>query len=219
MAGIRPLQGKAKVPRKVHLHFRDDPPPNDGSLPVWIRDEWSTSEKEVREDARTAGTESAVVFIHVPRLENDAIRAAIADRVAATEVIDGRSAPTAQEGMEARLAMLTRRDLAVERLASLVSSVVREAKVFQGGGNEIQAGSLSEAVKTAVESAMGRRYPSFEMADHPNWGTVIQRIKQGAPDPLTAVEYRGDAERHPVVAEVQKRVGANGRKRRRSTPH
>lgn len=211
---IRPLQGKAKVPRKVLLHFRNDPPHSDGSLPVWIRDEWSTSEREVRDDARTAGTDSHIVFVHVARVESEAIRQAIADKVAAGDVIDSRPMPTTPEGTEARLAMQTRRDLASERLASLIRSVVREAKVYQGGGNEVQTTGLADAVRTAVEASMTRRYPSFQMADHPNWGTVIQRIKQGSPDPLTVVDYRGEAERHAVVAEVQKRIGGSGKKGR-----
>ena len=61
---------------------------------------------------------------------------------------------------------------------------------------------------------MTRRFASFAMADHPNWGTVIQRIKQGAPDPLTVVDYRDEAERHPVVGEVLRTVGGAGKKGR-----
>ena len=214
LAGIRPLQGKSKVPRKLTLHFRDDPPPNDATLPVWIRDEWSTSEREVRDDARTAGTDSHVVFVHVPRLEADAVRQAIADRAAANEVINTRPTPTTPEGKEAQLAMQTRRDLAEERLRGLVRTIVRSSKVFQGGGNEVQATDVVEAVRTAVEAAMTRRFPSFSMADHPSWGTVIQRVKQGAPDPLTVVDYRGDAEHHSVVSEVQRAIGGAGKKGR-----
>ena len=214
LGGILPLQGKSKVPRKTVLHYRDEPPSTDAALPIWIRDEWSTSEREVRDDARTAGTESHVVFVHIPRLEWDAIRQAIADRIAASEVIDSRPTPTTSEGKEAQLAMRTRRDLASDRLRGLVQTVVRGAKVFQGGGNEVQAGDLVDSVRTAVEAAMTRRFPSFAMADHPNWGTVIQRIKQGAPDPLSVVDYRGDAEHHPVVSEVQRTIGGAGKKGR-----
>lgn len=214
LGSIRPLQGNSKVPRKVRLHFRDDPPPTDDTLPVWIRDEWTTSEREVRDDARAAGTESHVVYIHVPRLESDAIRQAIADKLAATEVINSRPTPTTPEGTEAHLSTQTRRDLASEKLASLVRAVIRDSKVFQGGGNEVQTNSLVESVRTAVEASMVRRFASFAMADHPSWGTVIQRIKQGAPDPLTVVDHRGEAEQHPVVAEVRRAIGGAGKRGR-----
>jgi hypothetical protein len=214
LGSIRPLQGKSKVPRKVVFHFRDDPPPSDDTLPVWIRDEWSTSEKEVRDDARAAGTASHVVYVHVPRLESDAIRQAIADRLAATEVINSRPAPTTPEGMEAQLSMQTRRDLASEKLVGLVRTVIRDSKVYQGGGNEVQTSSLAESVRTAVEASMVRRFSTFAMADHPSWGTVIQRVKQGAPDPLTVVDHRGEAEQHPVVAEVRRAIGGAGKKGR-----
>lgn len=33
-----------------------------GEIPIWIRDEWAETEKRVRDDARTAGTDSAVVL-------------------------------------------------------------------------------------------------------------------------------------------------------------
>lgn len=214
LGSIRPLQGKSKVPRKVALHFRDDPPPNDDTLPVWIRDEWSTSEREVRDDARAAGTESHVVYVHVPRAESDAIRRAIADKLAATEVINSRPTPTTPEGKEAQLSMQTRQSQASEKLTELVRAVVRDSKVFQGGGNEVQGASFVESVRTAVEASMVRRFVRFAMADHPSWGTAIQRVKQGAPDPLSVVDYGGEAEQHPVVAEVLRSVGGAGKKGR-----
>ena len=43
------------------------PQPANGEIPVWVRDGWNVSEAAVLEEARKAGTTSAVLFAFVPK--------------------------------------------------------------------------------------------------------------------------------------------------------
>jgi hypothetical protein len=206
-------QGASQTPRKHALHFSVDPPMADGSaVPVWVRDDWTASESAVRAEAQAAGTDSPIVFVHLPRRDADALRSALARHAAAKETIDGRPAPTTPEGIEAKASMQSQ--LTVERgsLDGLVKGIVQNARVFQGGGNEIVGDGVSASVKEAVQASLARMFPRFSQADHAGWGTVWNRVRQGAGDALAAVGYTGNVEDHPVCREVLTFVGGAGKK-------
>ena len=80
------------------------------------------------------------------------------------------------------------------------------SRVFQGGGQEIVAGSLFDAVKDAADSALVRLFPKFDDADHVGWSKVIDRARKGSEAALEAVEYKGDVEKHSVTAALIKYV-------------
>jgi len=66
--------GVSKTPRRQALHFGlDAPPAGTGAVPVWVRDEWSVSEKGVREEAQAAGMDSPVVHVFLPRRDADVL--------------------------------------------------------------------------------------------------------------------------------------------------
>ena len=187
-------------------------------MQVWVRDEWSVSEKTVREDAQAAGVESPVVFVLLPRREADALNAAVAGLAAASDTLNARPAnqPT-PEGIQARRAMETRRDLERGTLDALVAGVLNAARVWQGGGNEITpdnavgAGTLRESVEKALNASLVRLFPKFGMADDPRWSTVVEHARQGAADALSALGYQGSADSHPVCKEIQGYLGAAGK--------
>jgi hypothetical protein len=183
-----------------------------GNVPVWIRDEWTVSEKTVREDAQVAGVDSPIVFVFLPQQDSDALRGALASYEAANETLVSRPAPTALEGLEAKRAMESKRQIEQGKRDALIANIVNNARVYQGGGNEIAQGSLQASVKIAIEAALERLFPKFKEVDHPSWNTVINRANQGATDALSVVGYHGDVDKYPACQEVRTFIGGSGKK-------
>lgn len=207
--GVKVMQGQSKVPRQISIHFGEDPPPVAGSeIPVWIRDGWSTSEKSVIDAARAAGLDSPIVFVFVEKKSNDQLRTAIVHAKAAQEVVDAKGVPTTEAGLEARRAMKTRSDDAIQRRGSYVVDLVNGARVMKGGGEELHNLALDERVREAVESALHRLFPEFGPADHKNWPVVIGRARNGADSPLEPLGWTGPTTDHPVCKEILRAVGA-----------
>ena len=213
LKGISLTQGASKTPRKFDQYFGPDMPKVDSSnVPVWVRDEWTVTEKAVREDAQSAGVESPVVFVVLPRRDSDALKDALASYHAADETIEGRSAPNTPEGSEARQSMESRKALARQSLDSLVANVVNSSRILQGGGNEVVEGSFKDSVKSAVESSLVRLFPKFSIGDHSGWGNVVKRAQDGAADALSAIGYIGDVDKQPACQDVRTYIGPAGKK-------
>ena len=207
------LQGASKTPRKIDLHFGESAPSSDsGSIPVWVRDEWSISEKTVREEAHVAGAESPIVYVFLPRRSADDLKKALAGRAAAAESILSRPAPTTREGDEAKAAMQSRKSDQERQISTLVAALLQEARIYQGGGNEVTEGSFYSSVESASNSAMARLYPQFSVGDHAKWDTVGTRARAGNGDALSVVGHVGDPDKHPVCQQVLNFVGTLGKK-------
>ena len=205
-------QGKAKVSRKIALHFGDAlPGSTGGEIPIWIRDGWSTTLNSVQDDARAAGTDSPVVFVFIPRLDADTIRDGLSADGAAESVVHGRPTPMTDEGMQAQSGIASRGQTAALRVASAVSGLLNQARVFQGGGNELTGTSLKAAVESAAEASLIRLFPRFSDADDPNWGKVAERAKQGNGNPLGALGFVGEADQQPACAEVLRYLSSGQR--------
>ena len=208
-------QGASKTVRKIELSFAPDAPISEtGAVPIWIRDEWSVAEKTVREEAQAAGAESSIVFVYLPKRNPDDLKRAMAGLAAATETLDARGVPTTREGQEAQQGMETRRADLQRQATALVSQILRDAKVYQGGGNEIAEGDLRSSVQEAMKQSLARLYPQFDAADYEatKWSKVKERARQGAGDSLTTIGYQGDAEKQPVCQQVLSFVGGSGKK-------
>ena len=200
--------GESKTPRKAELNFGAEMPRADtGNVPVWVRDEWSVTERTAREEAQAAGAESPVVHIFLPRRSADDLKKAIASYEAATEVISGRPAPTTHEGQEARAAMEFRRRGARATLEATVDAVLRNARVMQGGGNEVTGASLRDMVTEAGWASLDRMYPRFGEGDNARWHLVVKRAREGGEDALSALGYSGEPDKHPVCREVLTFIG------------
>jgi hypothetical protein len=212
LKGLSFVQGASKTPRKYELFFGPDWPKSENSVPVWVRDEWASSEKSVRSDAQQAGLDSPMIFISLPRRDADSLRDALASYAAAKECIAGRPTPNTLEGMEARQAIESRQALARQRLDEMTGKIVQSGRIFQGGGNEISSESLVDSLRSAVEASLDRLYPRFGQADHPSWGMVIKRAQEGAADALSTLGFNGDADKHPVCQQVRLFIGAAGKK-------
>lgn len=211
--GISLVQGASKTPRKFELYFGLNAPKADSNVvPVWVQDEWSVSEKIVREAAQAAGTENPIVFVLLPKREADALRDILATFNAAKETLITRPNPTTPESFEARRSMDSRQATERTKLNALITDIIEKGCVFQGGGYEIIESNFTTAVKTALDASLARLFPKFSMADHTGWGSVVRKAQDGAPDALKAVGYDGDVNQNPVCQEILNFIGGSGKK-------
>lgn len=207
--GIRVIQGAAKEPRQFLVHREQTAPVVDGSgVPIWIRDGWSCAEKDVLEAARTAGTDSPILFVFIPRQSAEDVRRLIVEADATQQTLDAKGNPTTAEGQEARQSMDSRRARAVGDRDRLIREVVANAKVFQGGGSEVLLTSLDERIKTATDASLVRMFPRFKDADSASWEAVIKRARDGADHPFQPTGHTDATEKHAVCQQVLSTIGA-----------
>ena len=202
-------QGKTNEPRKIELCFSQEKPLASGEgIPVWIRDGWSETEKNVRNDAHQEGVDSPYVLVYLPKKNAQPLKTAIANWRAADETLQVKGNPSGDEGKRAQEAMKTRRNQYEDDVRVQLHDVFSQAIVLQGGGNEVTEGSLRESVKKAANNALVRLYPDFNMADNPDWVKVKDRVKRGDGTPLKAIGYNGDTQNHDVCKEILKVIGS-----------
>ena len=213
LAGIKLLHGESKTPRKLEREWGDAEPAVDGSaVPVWIRDEWNVTEAKAKEAAASAGTDSPVVFVLLPKVDAEAIRDALANYAAALDTVSQRPEPQTDEGRQAKQGMQSRVQEGQARLGALFGVVIARARVFQGGGNELTKSSLREGVESAGISALARLFTKFGPGDNANWSKVIDKARDGAPDALGLVGWTDEVPANPVCKEVLGRTSGAGTK-------
>ena len=206
---VRLKQGASNEPRDLVLHFAPEPPDATGqSIPVWVRNEWNASQRNVVDAARAAGTDSPILFVFVPKAAAQELREQIIRAEAARGTIDAKGPPSNREGDEARSSMGTRLSDAERARDQLIAQIASGAKVYKGGGTELFNLTLAEKVREGATDALARLFPRFNEADHKAWTSVINRARNGDDSPLRAVDYEGATEQHPVCKEIHGKVGS-----------
>ena len=196
-------QGNSKVTREFHPVFNSQLPlDSDKKVCVWVRDGWSIDENSVRADALQAGNQSPTVYIFIPKRSADDLRYYLIDYKAASATLDKRGVPTGPEGIEARAAMETTKQTAEGKINELLDEAFSDARVFQGGGNEILGNDLQEMVVEAAGNSLKRLYPQFLTADHTGWSKVYERARKGAPDALKGVGDDGEPAKNSVCKAI-----------------
>ena len=209
LKGIKIFQGKCKEPRKLQTHFGSEPPSAGGmDIPVWVRDGWGEKESAVVNDARSAGSDSPIVHVYVPKGSADDLQKSILEYEAAKSTLDFKGTPTTPEGREARDAMFTRMKTAEASRNQIVNDVIDRAKVFQGGGGERYELDLVTKVEAAAKASLDRLFPNFRNADDNRWNTVLNRAKNGDEAAMSAVDWTDSPEKHPVCAAILSEVGS-----------
>ena len=212
LGSLKLTQGASKTPRSIDQHWgQDEPSFDEGEVPVWIRDEWSVTEGVVKKLAAEAGDESPTVFVFLPKREADQIKEVLASFAASEQTLQ-RPTPQTDEGKAAQRAMKTRLDTEDERVTRLFADVVANARIYQGGGNELTTTSLRDAVETAAQRSLVRMFPKFGAADNPNWPKVVAKARDGAPDALEAVGHHGEPTTNTVCKEVLAAISPGGSK-------
>lgn len=209
---VRLTQGICKESRTLFLHYADELPADaPKKVYAWIRDGWETDEKSVLADARNAGNQSPTIFAYIPRHAADELNKTLIGMLAAQATLNVRGTPSTPEGEDARSAMTTRFNDAQRNLSALIKEIMSNARVFQGGGNEIVDNTLADQVTAAAINSLIRLYQQFDVADHPQWAKVFDNAKKGAGDALLAVGHKDEPAKHPVCAAILKFI-AGGKK-------
>lgn len=207
--GIKLIQGAAKEPRQFLISRGPTPPVADGAtIPVWIQDGWSASEKQMVDAARAAGATSPILHVFVPRQSADDLRRLVVEAEAAQQTLDAKGSPTGDEGREARQSMESRHAKAVGERDRLVREIVANAKVFQGGGNEVIRLTLDERIRDSAGDSVIRLFPRFKDTDSGAWEAAIKRARDGADQPFQPVGHADATEKHPVCVQVVATIGA-----------
>lgn len=207
--GIKLIQGAAKEPRQFSISRDATPPTADGaSIPVWIQDGWSASEKQMVDSARAAGATSPILYVFIPRKDADDLRRFVVEADAARQTVDAKGNPTTDEGREARQSMESRHARAAGDRDRLVREIVANAKVFQGGGSEIIRLTLDDKIRESASDSLIRLFPRFKDADSAAWEVVIKRAREGADHPFQPVGHADATEKHPVCMQVNATIGA-----------
>ncbi len=214
VAAIRLRHGAAKERRPLRLHRgAEPPPPGAEGVTVWLGDGWMGSEREFEEQARAAGTDDPTLHVHLPKRDGDALRDRIVAALSARRVLDHRGTPQSPEGREARAGMESRRSEAENGRDGIVRGLLREARVLQGGGNEISvgAGGLAEHIEKGARASLDRLYPRFAEGDGAAWSAAVKRAREQSERPFAPLGWEQDAADHPVAKEVMRTVGAGER--------
>ncbi len=207
--GIKLIQGAVKEPRQFSISRDATPPAADGAtIPVWIQDGWTTSEKQMVDAARSAGAGSPILYVFIPRQSAEDLRRLIIETGAAQQTLDAKGNPTTAEGQEARHSMESRRAKAAGERDRVVREIVANAKVFQGGGSEVIRLTLDDKLKEAATDSLVRLFPRFKEADSASWEAVIKRARDGADHPFQPTGHLEATEKHPVCQQVIATIGA-----------
>jgi len=86
LKGVKLIQGQAKVSRSLVTHRGQEPPQVAGdSIPVWIRDGFSSTEKAMTDAAIAAGMDSPTIYVFIPKKSREELLSAIATFEAANQ--------------------------------------------------------------------------------------------------------------------------------------
>lgn len=208
VGGVRLIHGEAKIKRTLGLHTGSDAPCQNGdTVTVWLRDGWTTSEKEVVTNARQLGQHDPTIHVFLPKKSADQLKQRIVEAEAAQQVLDLKGLPTGDAGKEAYASMESRRKVAEGNRNEIVNEIVRSAKVFQGGGTEVYGNNLQEKLTTAANASLARLFTRFADGDHRGWEAVVKRAREGSDEPFKVVGWTGPTEDHPVAKEVLATIG------------
>jgi hypothetical protein len=104
--------------------------------------------------------------------------------------------------------METRRNDADRRAKELVTTIFEQVQVYQGSGQTVDGNDLTDKLQAAGKASVVRPDGEFDLADQDGWDRVVERARKGETQPLKAIAYEGDTDRHPVCAQALKQLGA-----------
>ena len=201
-------QGRSMEQRQIHITYGSSLPTDSKKKSyLWVRHGWDIDVHSVVAEAKAAGNDSATVFIFIPKLNVDGIRNAILDFKAANTTLQVRDTPHGAQAQEAYNAVETQKQTAERNIRELLTECIEGSRVFQAGGSELQESTLKNSIAEAAKNAIARLYDQFDVADQTGWDKVFTRAKGGAPDALSSVAYKADAEKHPVCKAILQTVG------------
>ena len=182
-------------------------PPRGDAVRVWLRDEWSCSWAPVQSEARRRGIEDSILHVHLPKKSAQELRKHLVSVEAARRVLDLRGIPASKEGQEARESMKSRLAGAEAARNEIVQTIVRSARVVQGGGSEVYGDDLRSKLQKGGEASLARLFPRFPEGDHRAWRAAFNRARDGSGQPFAVVAWDNRVSEHPVSKGVFGTVG------------
>lgn len=206
--GINITQGYSRMVRDFELWDKDLAPNTEVKLHLWVRDGWNENEANVLNEIRAAGNNTPLSYAFVKKFRDSELRTEILKYLAAGAAIQGMGTPTTPEGQQAQKAMETRQLNAKSAIDDLIEKIGGEAIVYLAGGNTIQSGTLKENIQEALGNIADRQFTDFKgKADSVGWGQALTKAQAGNPDALSAINYSGEVDKHPVALEILRYLG------------
>lgn len=213
---LKITQGLSAEARAWKLHVGDALPKAEGEVPVWLRDEWTSTFETARAQAQALGVNDPTVVVLLPKLHDEALRKHLTEREAAEAVL--AAPPTlaqsgANEREEAEKSMHARAAQARDALQLLLREILSKARILRGGGTEVAMVAGDDAffktVEDAVRQGVQRLYPRFGDADSAKWDTISKAALKGDADAFAKhLSFNGDLLQHKVVDAILKEIGA-----------
>lgn len=202
----RITQGDVAEPRPITPYFDTElPAESHYKLSVWAPEQ---TEREFDMQSRGADPDSATIFVYVPSIHRSELQRAIVELKAAETTIDVRGGASTDAGKDARQSMETRLRSAESTKSRLLKEIFESIQVRLAGGQEIEGDSLAAQIQNAGELACQRLYNKFKISDDRGWAKVYEQASCVAdPNALEKVGYNGEADKHPVCAEIQRFIG------------
>ena len=212
---VRVTQGQSRIPRSLIPHYEETLPKDAGQkLYLWVRDgQAGDSESSVKADARRLGPKDPTLLLFVPDQHRTELRQALIDFHAADQTLSRRGEPHGSDGKDAKAAIEARRNDARRRIDQRINEIVAAVRLFLGGGQEVDGNDLVDKLKGGLETAVGRLYNKFAVADAPEgaWDKVMTQARKENHDALKVLGYQGEVDKHPVVSRIKQQLGNGAR--------
>lgn len=206
---VRVTQGKGNEVRTLSPTFDDTlPSDNDRHLYLWIQDGWQAEEKSVIAEAKSKSADNPTLFAFLPAQHKTELTHAIVALEAARTTLQKKGSPSTEEGRDAQRSMESRQHTAERELSELLDKLMAGVRVFQAGGQEaIEGNDLADRINRAAKASAIRLYSQFDVADHEQWGKVLDESRKGNLDALKAVGHAQEADKHPVCQKLLAFIG------------
>ena len=203
LGGLKLTQGASKTPRKLDLYWgQDEPSVDEGDVPVWIRDEWSVTESAVKKSAAEAGDESPVVFVLLPKHESEQIK----DDNRQLRRCRGHPAATDTPDRRRKIRAASYEDPPRHRRGTAHRTVPRRRNPCPSVPGRWRRGHDVVFARRRRDRRQPIAHPSLPKVraagDNANWGKVVTKARDGAPDALEAVGHHGEPTTNPVCKEI-----------------
>lgn len=202
------LHGDARERRKITFHHGESRPNSADSITLWVRNGFRTLEASVMADIHGLSTDDPTLHLFLPKVHADELKNAIASTLAAEETLHYKGNPTSREGKDCRQAMITKQSTEGSRVEELIGQVLGAARLYLSGGQEQTSEDLRESVEAAAEQVLNRLYPRFHIGDSAKWPQVLKKAKEGSPNALEQVGFKGDPQTHPVAIAIIGYIGS-----------
>lgn len=209
LKNVRLTQGAASEARALTPTFNDVLPRDHAeTLYLWIQDGWQTEEKSVLAEARAKSADDPTLFAFLPAQNKSALAQAITTLEAARNTLQRKGTPSTEEGRDAQRSMESRERNASKQLELLLAQLMAGTRIFLAGGQEaLDGNSLAERITHAAQASVVRLYSQFDLADHTQWGKVLEQARKDNPEAMKAVGHNAEPNKHSVCRALLDFIG------------